>query len=392
MMDETSRRNNQIAKGGGAETGHLTAEEQSAYLSSDLSASERTRLSTHLASCAACEREIAQLRSTIALLGSLPSHRPRRSFQLTEDQVRTSTPWWERLGFRLMPALPALRTATVAAALLLVAVSVGDILWDRSGTTPVVREAAPDATVAPPTTATNAAAATESAGQAQTGARTSATATGTAETETTSDSSFNQAAPAETPTAGSDAEADDEISDAAPAEADAVQESTEPTAAAVGEEVSDSDLGADAGAAAEPATSGRTEESETEESDAAASGAGGGDGASEPPQSDTAAEADAGDDNAEGLSVMAAEESSPAPDEKSTTAADSTATPTATASPQSVVAASPAASPTAAEAPEQTASVSDDRTVWRVLQLVFGIGFVVSAFTLLFLNRLRRHI
>lgn len=111
---------------------HLTPDQLTAYHDGDITTAERLNLDEHLRTCPACRRELRDLRSTVALLQGLPEYRPRRSFQLTPDRVTAAHSWWERLGFRLLPALPALRAATVATAILLVAVGVGDVFRDRS--------------------------------------------------------------------------------------------------------------------------------------------------------------------------------------------------------------------------------------------------------------------
>jgi hypothetical protein len=111
---------------------HLTLEQLTAYLDGDVTTGERDRLDEHLRSCGECRRELASLRATVVLLRSLPTYRPRRSFQLTPEAVATARPWWERLGLRLLPALPAFRAAVVATAILLAAVSAGDVIRDRN--------------------------------------------------------------------------------------------------------------------------------------------------------------------------------------------------------------------------------------------------------------------
>ena len=117
----------------GSATPHLTPEHVTAYLDGDLVAAERARLDEHLRVCAACRQDVAEVRSTMLLLRGLPEYRPRRSFQLSPDRIAVARPWWERFGLRVLPALPALRMATVAAAVLLVAVSAGELIQDRTG-------------------------------------------------------------------------------------------------------------------------------------------------------------------------------------------------------------------------------------------------------------------
>lgn len=126
----------------GVTTPHLTLDQLTAYLDGDLAPEERVRFDDHLRTCRDCRRELTELRSTVALLNGLPDYRPRRSFQLAPERIAATRPWWERLGFRLLPALPALRAATVAAAILLVSVSAGEIVRDRTGNHPAPPEAA----------------------------------------------------------------------------------------------------------------------------------------------------------------------------------------------------------------------------------------------------------
>jgi hypothetical protein len=124
---------NRAERAGDAAAPHLTPEQLSAYLDGDVAAVERTRQDAHLRDCPDCRDELVALRTTVVLLRGLPEYRPRRSFQLQPDQIAATRPWWERLGLRILPALPALRVATVAAALLLVAVSAGEVIQDRTG-------------------------------------------------------------------------------------------------------------------------------------------------------------------------------------------------------------------------------------------------------------------
>jgi hypothetical protein len=113
---------------------HLDVDTLSAYLDQQLPPAELTAIRAHLATCPECGRELAELRATVALLRELPQYAPRRSFQLGPEHARGAvrrgigiTGWFERL----VPALPALRIATVAVAVLLVAVIAGDLVTNR---------------------------------------------------------------------------------------------------------------------------------------------------------------------------------------------------------------------------------------------------------------------
>src|SRR5574340_1228440 len=72
--------------GSGASVMHTDWDAQrerlSAYLDGALSADERAELEAHLPGCAECQRELAALRQTKALLGALPVPTPPRSFAL----------------------------------------------------------------------------------------------------------------------------------------------------------------------------------------------------------------------------------------------------------------------------------------------------------------------
>jgi hypothetical protein len=113
---------------------HLDVDALSAYLDHQLSPEEMVAARAHLATCPACGRELAELRATVALLRELPQYLPRRTFQLGPEHARRRSGrgsafggWFERL----VPAVPALRIATVAVAVLLVAVIAGDLVSNR---------------------------------------------------------------------------------------------------------------------------------------------------------------------------------------------------------------------------------------------------------------------
>lgn len=114
-------------------TQHPDTETLSASLDGRLASWERDTVAMHVAGCSDCRRELTELRATVLLLNDLPRYEPRRSFQISPRQLRTapedSWAWFTRL----LPALPALRTATMAVAILLMAVSAGDVLVHRNG-------------------------------------------------------------------------------------------------------------------------------------------------------------------------------------------------------------------------------------------------------------------
>ena len=92
----------------------------SAYIDGRLEPRKQRALEVHLAECAACQQELESLRGVIALLHRVREVPVPRSFALSQAPTRTM--WWATLH-----AAP-LRYATAAAALLLLAVAVGDLV------------------------------------------------------------------------------------------------------------------------------------------------------------------------------------------------------------------------------------------------------------------------
>ena len=107
----------------------------SAYIDGQLEPREQRALEAHLAECASCQDELEALRGVVALLHRVPQVRVPRSFALSEAPVRGT--WWST-GYTA-----PLRYATAAAALLLLAVAVGDLVTGQPTT--IVPEAAPAA-------------------------------------------------------------------------------------------------------------------------------------------------------------------------------------------------------------------------------------------------------
>ena len=131
---------------------HLDVDALSAYLDQHLPPAEQAAAARHLATCPDCAHELAELRATVALLRTLPHYAPGQSFQLGPEHARrrggdrrAEQILWGWLD-RLVPALPAVRVATVAAAVLLVAVITGGVVAERQAAAPtppavVMREA-----------------------------------------------------------------------------------------------------------------------------------------------------------------------------------------------------------------------------------------------------------
>lgn len=134
---------------------HLTDAELNELVDGTLSPRDSERVRTHLTSCADCEERYNTLKATISLLQSAPSLMPRRSFQLTPElaarpeAAQPSHPGrLDRFSQWIMPGIPALRTATLIVALLLVSVSALDVITHRNSepnsTSPVLMQSAPE--------------------------------------------------------------------------------------------------------------------------------------------------------------------------------------------------------------------------------------------------------
>lgn len=89
----------------------------SAYLDRQLSPGDLRRVELHLADCHGCREELRSLESTVALLHRLPQVSPSRSFRIARTEPsRRWTP------------VPALRLATVGAAMLLILAFTADMV------------------------------------------------------------------------------------------------------------------------------------------------------------------------------------------------------------------------------------------------------------------------
>ena len=104
----------------------------SAYIDERLEARERRELERHLETCPSCQEGLNSLRVTVDLLRRMPQVAVPQSFTLTKAMAPAPVSWSARY------VLP-LRYAAAAAAALLLAVALGDLLIPSSeGTTPAV--------------------------------------------------------------------------------------------------------------------------------------------------------------------------------------------------------------------------------------------------------------
>lgn len=87
---------------------HVTTEDLSAYLDGWVREDERTAIASHLAGCAACRAELAELRAAVSLLGAIPVIAPPRSFRLDVARAPAPAPI-----VRLLPVVRALSIAAV---------------------------------------------------------------------------------------------------------------------------------------------------------------------------------------------------------------------------------------------------------------------------------------
>jgi len=106
---------------------HNRAEELiSAYLDKRVSTEEQAFFDRHIASCADCRAQLEATRTMVAALQAMPMVRAPRSFVLPREMARQP-----RRSF--LSLYPALRLATVVAAMAFVVLFAGDLLINRSG-------------------------------------------------------------------------------------------------------------------------------------------------------------------------------------------------------------------------------------------------------------------
>ncbi len=105
---------------------HTRAEELiSAYLDKRVSAEEQDFFERHIASCAECRVQLETTRSMVAALRAMPAVKAPRSFVLPREMARQP-----RRSF--LSLYPALRLATVVAAMAFVVLFAGDLLISQS--------------------------------------------------------------------------------------------------------------------------------------------------------------------------------------------------------------------------------------------------------------------
>jgi len=105
---------------------HTRAEELiSAYLDKRVSAEEQVFFERHLASCADCHAQLEATQSMVAALRAMPAVKAPRSFVLPREMAKQP-----RRSF--LSLYPALRLATVIAAMAFVVLFAGDLLISRS--------------------------------------------------------------------------------------------------------------------------------------------------------------------------------------------------------------------------------------------------------------------
>ena len=101
-------------------------EKLSASIDERLDPSERQEFEQHLTECSSCQEELQSLRATVALLRQMPQVPVPRSFRLTEVPLPRTLPWTVRY-------VAPLRYATAAAAVLFLAIALGDVLLPSNG-------------------------------------------------------------------------------------------------------------------------------------------------------------------------------------------------------------------------------------------------------------------
>ena len=133
---------------------HLDLDALNAVLDGALDPVDRAAAEAHLAGCAACAADLAELRATVGLLRRLPQYRPRRDFTLGPEHAIRPRSVDETDSPRFLPSPPAMRVATLAVAALLLLAVVGEWTFGRPSepTASVSQQAPAAAPVLAPTT------------------------------------------------------------------------------------------------------------------------------------------------------------------------------------------------------------------------------------------------
>jgi hypothetical protein len=115
----------------------VSEEELSAYIDDRLGARAKERIDEHLHSCADCSRKLAEMRSLVAEMRSLPQAAAPRSFAISPELAAATRREAERSrqekGTAARRVYLGFSGATVAAVVLLVAVAGVDLLASRGG-------------------------------------------------------------------------------------------------------------------------------------------------------------------------------------------------------------------------------------------------------------------
>jgi anti-sigma factor RsiW len=109
------------------EARHLDLDTLNALVDDAIPESERPGIMRHLAGCAACQQELAELRATARLCAGLPQFTPLRPFTLGPEYGR------HPVNLRLLQTLPVVRSLAVAAVLVFVLISAFAVINTRHG-------------------------------------------------------------------------------------------------------------------------------------------------------------------------------------------------------------------------------------------------------------------
>jgi len=129
--DESGMNNPESGCGGRGDAGplhHVDTDALNAYLDDELTFEERRQIDEHLATCADCRQELAELSAVRDLLRALPQFDPHTSFQVGTEHERRKT----AEPTTILRLLPLIRTLSVAAVLAFLIVG-GVVVAERIG-------------------------------------------------------------------------------------------------------------------------------------------------------------------------------------------------------------------------------------------------------------------